>query len=305
MTTIDLIRSYLLNPYSFWAPNDRRALKVEKRLVFASRTLRQSPAATIDYLEGLALRRLKDAQGSFYLCNAGSSGSHWVQGILSAIVPVLPCGEVYLPPKVLAKLKNDKTEERKVALQLIYLVHSFLSKVDTVDVGGLVTSLACNTAHAPGNLHIYRAADISNRAALLIRDPADIAISRTFRKESHRAYLGKTNDDDMDFLSFNCDFVNNFYSGVVEEDFDIIIRYEDLVKKASKPMQEICRTLGLNAEAANVGRAIEIFDQNKLTGDSQEAKMSNIYAGERKKIEKRYIEFAKKATAHARARFGY
>lgn len=305
MKTTELVHNYLVKPYDFWGAGDRRALKVEKRLRAVMTSLKLPRPAALEYLQELAVRRVSEAQPTLYLCNAGSSGSHWVQGLLSAITPILPCGEVYLPKQVLAQLKADKSEDKKAALQLIYLLHSFLEPTDGVDVGRLVHALACNTAHAPGNLHVYRASDISNYAVLLLRDPADIAVSRTFRKEQHRAYLGKADDSDLEFLKFNCNFVTNFYNGVSESDFDITVRYEDLLKTPGLAMRKVCDAIKINASNAELERAAELFNKDQLKTNSQEAKASNIYAGERKKVDKKYVNYAREATASLRQRLGY
>lgn len=305
MKTIELVRNYLVKPYDFWGAGDRRALKVEKRLRAVMASLKLPRHDALEYLQELAVRRVSEAQPTLYLCNAGSSGSHWVQGLLSAITPILPCGEVYLPRKVLTQFKAEKGEEKKAALQLIYLVHSFLEPTDGVDVGRLVHALACNTAHAPGSLHTYRASDISNYAVLLVRDPADIAVSRTFRKEQHRAYLGKAEESDFEFLKFNCSFVTNFYDGVSETDFDVVVRYEDLLKAPGPAMRKVCDAIRINASDVELERAAELFNKDRLKSDSQEAKASNIYAGERKKVDKKYITYAREATASLRQRLGY
>jgi len=71
----------------------------------------------------------------------------------------------------------------------------------------------------------------NSRYILLIRNPADVVISRCFRKTDYRNEVAPASEDE-EYLSRQISYVDNFYKNGLKQPFDKLIRYE-LLKKNS------------------------------------------------------------------------
>lgn len=56
----------------------------------------------------------------------------------------------------------------------------------------------------------------------MIRDPVDIVISRTFRKQEFCAYLGHDCSSDVDYAKHNVERVKKFFNAAMKDKHDLV-----------------------------------------------------------------------------------
>lgn len=192
---------------------------------------------TIAKLVEIAEQRILHAGPTVYIANIGSSGSHWLQALLSHAAGLMPCGETYFPEEQLNEL-HEGNDVRQVFIHAVYAVMGWASPADKA------TAAAVNTAHKPFLPHV-KTADKGAKSVLLVRDPLDVVMSRTFRKDEYRTYLGEKETDDMDYLKRNARYVRSFYRKSLKHDFDITVRYEDIRQDPINTVKNVFEAIDL------------------------------------------------------------
>jgi hypothetical protein len=148
-------------------------------------------------------------------------------------------GEMYVPLEFLTgTVAACATEHRPVFLQSVYLAHLMTGAATDVE------DHISNTAHV-ADLSPYAQNDIHCLKILLIRNPADVAISRTLRKTEYRSYLRRTEVSDQAYLRENIRKVDLFYRTVSRDNYDLVCRYEDLVADPVPILEAVGALLGL------------------------------------------------------------
>ena len=235
---LELTARYLADPAATAGLNPRQAEKLAKALAHAQRTLGWSARDTVDYILAAAVLRLRHGKPTLYINNIGSSGSHWLNRLLRQGVGLLGTGEIYVPPRFLERqVAPLAMPGRPVFLQAVYLAHMLSGEARDI------SSHVSNTAHLL-DLGPYARNDIASLGILLIRDPVDIVLSRTLRKPEYRAWLGKAEAKDTEYLEDNIQVVSRFFAAVRPESYDLVCRYEDMVEDPVPVLERICGLLG-------------------------------------------------------------
>ena len=250
-SVLDLTARYLVDPAATAGLNPRQTAKLTGALARAGRTLGWSQADTVDYILAAAVLRLRHGRPTLYINNIGSSGSHWLLGMLKGGIGLLGTGEIYVPARFLnRRIAPMAPPHRAVFLQAVYLAHLMTGGA------GDVENHVCNTAHV-ADLAPYTKNDIAALRILLIRDPVDVVLSRTLRKPEYRGYLGKDTADDASYLNDNIAIVDRFYRAVRPEDYDLVCRYEDLLADPVPTLVAIGRLLDVAFDPAKLRRTAE------------------------------------------------
>jgi hypothetical protein len=243
-----LISQYLRNPDRFWGENTRQSDKLKRRLAFLSKQTGLAKRDLVKRVTALAIARRDRSSRNVYISNAGSSGSHWLEFMLAGLDNLLPVGEVYIPAAFWSRLRAVPQAERKICLDAVYIAHC--GKVDE----GMISAGMLNSAHHP-TWKRFSAVDGNALKVLLLRDPADIVLSRTFRKSEYRQYVGGGNDDRV-YLSRNIDYVRNFMSKIDRSEFDCVVRYEDLVDDPASVLRRVTSLLGLDVPEERLQKVV-------------------------------------------------
>lgn len=209
----------------------------------------------------VARERCLNGSQLVFLHNAGGSGSHWLQGMLLKREIAQACGEVKFVAPIRHIISQLHSVDRLIALNIIHLLH-----LPEINLNSLYKPLV-NSSHMAG----WRASDLydgNKLNILLLRDPVDIVLSRTFRKQSYKSYIAPDESDDEYFLR-NVDFVKKFYQAARSRHYDFIVKYEDIVADEEMLVQQLSILLDSSIESFSpVTRALipRGFD-NKYHGD--------------------------------------
>jgi hypothetical protein len=253
-----LARRYLLNPGAEWGDGEnRQARKLHRHL----ETIDKDRERAVDQVISKAKKRIEKRPKAILLPNTGSSGSHWLGGMMAGIPGIINCGEVYFPPGLLERLSKWDAYNRASLLDAIHLGHIW--ELDSVGR----TSLLLNSAHT------WRVADALGTMAmvvLLIRDPVEVVLSRTWRKPKYRAAIAPDSTD-SEYLERNISFVKRFHSRAGERPWDCVVHYEELRADLLGVLEWICSSLGLHVSKSQLAEiaALNRVDQaggNKFQG---------------------------------------
>lgn len=272
-TTLTLTRRYLLHPEEFWgAESPRQARKLTNFLRSAMQPGEQV-AGVIAEILAIARLRLNHAPAPIYLPNIGSSGSHWLEAMLSIACGVHACGEVYFPKAIRGTLGTLPAADVAYFLHAVYAAHAG-------SVGPhLVAGQMVNSAHMV-NVSTLASLTAGARKMLLMRNPVDVAMSRTLRKPLHRAEVAPDSDD-RTFLARNCEVVERFYTVIATQDFDGRVRYEDLVAQPVETLTAVVEALGLSATPAALQKAVESTSRDAIRSARARGEKStiNLFSG--------------------------
>lgn len=222
---------------------------------------------------------------TIYLLNCGGSGSHWLGNMLSEAGPFFYCGEVYVPPRMLKELQNASLEDAVALLDCLHLAHL------EVAVGPEDTVI--NSAHLSG----WKLSELDARAKnaiLLVRDPLNVLMSRTFRKQAYREEFG-IGLDDKAYLEKNARFIHDFWDNAIFSRLIHTIRYEDMVADASTALRDCVNKLGQEVEDIN-----RIIEKN-----GAESSKTNAFHGVKTQIPEEIIDLAKELLHPLRMALGY
>ncbi len=226
----------------------------------------------VDELLAIARLRTAHAPPPIYLPNAGSSGSHWLETMLARAAGVHACGEIYPPKPLVEQLKGMSGADAGFFLNAVYIAHA--GKVGPQRLSGPCV----NSAHVTNVGTIARLTPGAKKV-LLIRHPADVAVSRTLRKPAHRADVAPEMDDAA-YLEHNCAMVERFHAALQADQFDAVVRYENLVARPVEALTERC--VGLDSTAESVQFAAESSSRDAVQSARAEGSNvpTNLYRGE-------------------------
>lgn len=272
-----MIRQYLSEPKRFWPETHyRNATKIDRFLYSGCESKHKKEMESyIENIINLGHLREKFSPKHLYLVNAGSSGSHWIEAMLGLLPNFYNSGEVYIPSKIINYLTGLTSKQANVMLDIIYLVHT----------GGIykdsLTASLSNSAHLADHEKI--SCFSSNKVTvLLLRNPVDVAISRTFRKNEYKEEVAPTLSD-KEYLEKNCVYIENFYKGLNMKSFDAVIRYEDFIENTFDSLQSLAGLIEIKASDEDVNRAVEKTSQKEEKNmlDKKGTTLTNIYMGEK------------------------
>jgi hypothetical protein len=244
-----LAARYLADPVATARLDARSAAKLDRAFARVEAGFGWPRAAAIERILALAARRLEDGGPTLYLNNVGSSGSHWLMGMLREGAGILGQGEIYLPlPFLYARIDPLAPAEKGLFLQAVYLAHLI--------TGAPADARAplANSAHLT-DLAAYTRNDPGARRVLLLRDPVEVVLSRTLRKPAYRRLLGREGMSDLRYLRENLRLVRRFHARAERVRYDLVVRYEDLRRDPLPGLAAIAGLAGLAADPGGLAAA--------------------------------------------------
>jgi len=226
----------------------------------------------IDAIAGMSVARKMSGANTIFLHNAGSSGSHWVMGMLNDLGLAQACGEVKVSREYWLEARSLSKSDSSSFLDCVHLLHSY-----NLDLLSSVKPLV-NSSHMAG----WRIADHFTRprkSVLLLRNPVDIVISRTFRKSSYRDFIAGDKTDDQ-YLSDNIVFVKNFYASARSRTFDYIFTYEDMKASPYKQLSDLLQALHYGYSGSRLRQVVDSRDVASMACGSG-VEFNNLYKGRR------------------------
>lgn len=268
-----MIKDYLLNPGKYWADSHQRNVQKLKKFLASGRNGREVDEY-VEQIIGLSKARTRFDGGHFYLVNAGSSGSHWLEAMLGLLPGFYNGGEIYIPKKLISYISNLPEFEASTAIDAIYLAHTGRICED------YLTATISNSAHLASH---NKVSDLSRNktTALLLRNPVDVVISRTFRKGEYRRDMAPDLGD-KEYLEKNCLYVEKFYTSVNFRDFDCVVKYEEFLDSPAQELEKLAGVIGLSFESEDIVNAVSKTSKKTVIDSvSQGGKaMTNVYIGE-------------------------
>lgn len=276
-----MLKEYLLNSEKYWeASHARNSVKLQRFLKLGSDDESdKSIEKYVNHLICLGKIRSRFNPKHVYIINPGSSGSHWLEAMLGILEGFYNGGEIYIPKKLKKHLSLVSTKEASRMLDTVYLAH----------VGGIykdsLMSMLSNSAHL-ANHHQITNFSLNKTVVLLLRNPVDVVISRTFRKNEYKKDIAPLLND-KEYLEKNCTYVESFYSQLDVNSFDAIVRYEDFVDNTLGSLKSLVDLIGIDASENELERAVSKTSRNEELNmlEKKGRTLTNIYVGERDSYE--------------------
>lgn len=262
----NLFTQNILAPETLWTGNkSHMAARFEVFIDRYGESLGASDRNDIvaDILEK-ADRRATNRPLTVFITNPGSCGSHWLQAILVHQFRMSGCGEAYVASPVMKFLSEKAEVSRSYLLDCLHLAHSYDGANTPADVALI------NTAHATGWAISAKMSAPKLRIAL-VRNPISTVISRTFRKPAHRNEYFSSYSDDA-YLTKNIEYVHKFYRHFKPENYDIVIRFEDLRSSMADVLKKLSPHLLNYRRAVTIEETVAHFQNagggttNKFSG---------------------------------------
>lgn len=224
-TLLDAISSYLLTPETFW-PDDHyfhRRNRDKIGRVRAKLGVKTRADVEAYVLPGL-LARAREGSRSLFLISCGASGDDLVGALIASAPRYRLVGEVYFPEALvkLAESLSDPVEARAL--------------MDCVSALPMGPREMLSPARIPVNvMHLrpdspleqIRALLPGARQVALLRNPYDVAVSRSFRKQTYRQ-AANPGMSDTEYAAMQSRYVRNIFSLMKQKHWNARIRYEDL-----------------------------------------------------------------------------
>lgn len=286
---------YIEAPLEAW-PADR-PLQAQKLIQCLARRLNSCPGTTLaamsQEIRASATRRVERSIPTLFLINCGSSGSHWVEAMLASLDGIRTSSEVYVPPRLGHRLDGLPKRDRAQFLDALHQIHVEGS------VPASETDVLINSAHSWNPHDLMGDAAI---AVLLVRDPLDVVVSRTFRKPRLRRHLAPAVGD-AEYLERNVVFVEKFYRSALRRRPAYVVRYEDFLDRPSEPLARLAALLGRRAAQPTL-EAIAARHSAEAQRNSG-ARLSNVYKGSQAPPPGALLETAARELAGIRSTLGY
>jgi len=219
-----------------------------------------------------AEERCDEKSENIFLVNVGSSGSHWLAAMINELEGINTIGEVYFPTKLKDRVENLSIPDRQFLVNAVHLGH-----LPNFNSSNAISKII-NTGHFSGRmLKFIRESDPNSKCIILIRDPMDIVISRTFRKDEHKQLIAPNSTRD-EYLWKNINMVKNWYKNNLKQSFDFEVRYEDLIQDPESSLTSLCTFLNINFELPQIREIIHQYDKDS------NPKNTKLFTGSQKKI---------------------
>lgn len=267
-----VLYDYMLRPRSFWPETHQRNAVKLQRFIDQGSDGRPRTAYVQDILSLAKLRALFKPT-HVYIVNMGSSGSHWVESMLGLLPGFYNGGEIYLPKPLRDQLGELPAPEASRLVDAIYLAH--LGGIR----GDFLTAKISNSAHVAQH-HVLSNLSANKKAVLLLRNPVNIVLSRTFRKDEYRKDVAAGLKDD-EYLERNCRYVERFVQNLDFDSFELILRYEDFEAAPTENLTRLAEVLGIDCDSALVHEAVGHASKDSVARAIREGgrAINNIYLG--------------------------
>lgn len=294
-------RHYAQNLETAWPVNrHNQVAKLNGFLATAAEKSGLDRDAVIDQVIETAQQRAARRPLTIFLISCGSSGSHWLEAMLAEFPDYVACGEVYLPRPLFKGTFSWEAASRSAFMDCVHLAHVPEPK------DSLVGSKLINSAHLSGWI-MSRWMDAPKTNVLLLRNPVDIVISRTYRKDDYRKFrLPDASDDE--YLERNIEFVNTFYDKASGSPADHVVKYEDLRQQGTATLDALLRGLGDVQDPAVVAGVVERHSaeaQASGRADAGGQRASNYYRGPRVELPDGLQQRIRAGLSGSVAGFGY
>ncbi|AOH36141.1 hypothetical protein BGP89_07040 [Luteimonas sp. JM171] len=156
-----------------------------------------------------------------------------------------------------------------------------------------------NSAHSwsPHDLAGSRAQPV-----LLIRDPVDVVMPRTFRKPNLRRHVAPTADDSANFEK-NAAMAEKFYRSALRRKPSTIIRYESFLVLPAEELARVLRSIDRSTEPWRLEEIAAQYSRESQRSSGQ--RLSNVYQGPTTAIPRELLGEASERLARLRADLGY
>jgi hypothetical protein len=291
-TAMELFAATVHQPEGMWTDNKAHmALRFESFIARYGATLGTSCRERIveDVLQKANLRE-KDRPLTVFITNPGGCGSHWLQAVLTRHFQMSGCGEAYISDSAMRFISDQAEPVRSYFLDCIHLIHSY-DGANTLERAALI-----NTAHASGWL-LSSAMSAPKLRIVLVRDPVDTAISRTFRKQAHRDKYFPLDNDEA-YLERNLSYIEKFYSKFRSDKFDVLVRYEDMRSNMRSVVEKIEEHASSFSRGNSIESTLSYFDESS-------GGQTNKFAGDPPVIPQLLKEHAAFQLAELRKKLGY
>lgn len=269
MTLSEVIKAAVNAPNYLWADNKRQAIKLRKRLSVLSDVYGLEKSSIAEVILGVASARLSKESQTIYFPNIGSSGSHLMQEAINRSWFTIPLGEVYIPPKIVPIINKLEKKDQNCFMESWHLLHS-MSFYNLFNLDALIV----NTAHN-ANLGRFSKWTRVYDSCLIIRNPVDIVLSRTFRKDDYRSYISPGIDDQA-YLDKNIKLVERFYTLALNYGYKNIVKFEDIFNNPESVSDVVYRLIGCPQQLLSF--------EKSLHDAISDGKSTNLYSGKEKVI---------------------
>lgn len=286
-----ILATLVESPEYYWEGNSRQMEKLKKRVSKAIEKLVLTPDELVDEVIMLSELRLKAKAKTIFLSNIGSSGSHLFQACIARAWPSIPLGEIYLPNKLIEDVELLSKNEKNLVCEAYLLLHDY-----TYSERYNTTAVIINTLHHP-KLSKFRLWSANYRSALILRNPVDVVISRTFRKGDYKSYLGKDGCSDQEYLSVNILKVDDFLRNASEFDYSVTMKFEDLLKASDDVIDSFQNLTEFPIQKENLREAVASAVADGST--------TNKFSGEVKKVPDELVSEVRYQLDWCCERYGY
>lgn len=290
MNLSEIIGKAVFSPEVIWGDNVRQANKLRKRvsrLIFDYRIKK-------DHVDSLVLSvaqaRLNNKSLTVFFPNIGSSGSHLIQDAVSRSWDSIPLGEVYVPPDLVPIIKKMTEANRQLFMEAWHLLHA----MDYSQFFNL-NSIIINTVH---NATLSRFSEWAgnHKSCLIVRNPVDVVISRSFRKDEYRKYVSSS-ESDFDYTMRNVGLVKNFYEKAISANYSRKIAFEDIISNPEK--------IAMTIKSMMNPLLVKKDFMEALTHSLGDGKATNQFSGNTIVIPDEYKELVKKEMYSTLLLLGY
>ncbi|MGY1425757.1 sulfotransferase domain-containing protein [Lysobacter sp. A289] len=285
---------YVRAPFEAW-PQDRplQARKLQECAARQCQTRNLAVDGMISRVSRNSSQRVVSRPPTLFLVNCGSSGSHWVEAMLSALPGIHACGEVYVPPAIGGELADAEQDDRAFFLDALHQLHMEVP-TEVADQDILI-----NSAHS-WNPHDLMGS--SALAVVLVRDPLDVVASRTFRKPKLRRHVTPMASDEQ-YLEQNISMVEKFYRSALRRKPEHLVRYEDIREGPAEVLGRMATWLGRPAATSTLQGIAERYSADAQQGSGQ--RLSNVYQGSKAGLPQPLIDIAANRLHRLRSDLGY
>lgn len=292
--TQQLCERYLNHPEELC--RKRQLIKLNKKFESLKKKYSYSKEELFHELIRLAKLRTITNPTNVFLVNAGSSGSHWVEAMLNEINEIICLNEVYFSTELRNEIKKLDDHGKQMVMNLVHLCHSPILSDETA------SSVFVNSAHTKGT-RFYRSIDSECICILLIRDPLNITISRTFRKKKFKQSIAPQQND-IEYFNKNLNIVKRWYERNMTAEFDLKCKYESFVENGKNELYRILNLLNIESADNHLDEIVKSHNRGNILANLKKNK-ANLYTGGITPIQEELENLGIEKLRQIRNEFGY
>jgi len=239
---IEILSSYLLEPEMFWPEQNYFHGRNREKIIWARQRLEiKSEQDIADNLLPRLLERAQSDADSLFVISTGASGCHFFGSVVASSNRYKLIGEVYFPPRLVemaCEAGNDVSA--KVIMDCVSAIP--MGRIGAIAKGNIPVNIMHLRPDSP--IREIRRLLPQGRLVSLIRNPYDIAVSRSFRKNEYRE-TANPGVQDSDYAVMQSRLVRNYFSRMKTHKWDAIVRYENLRENPLQVALDVLETAQL------------------------------------------------------------